>query len=293
MPFNLCQNDRPKLIDVFLFYNEIELLKARLDYLGPSVDHFIISEANIDFAGKHKNFLLSNDLVKTLPYSKKIIYHREMINLKSMPWIIKKLRYQNRATKFLWKIQDAQRNSTLKPLKAFQAHDIIIFSDLDEFPSSHALEIGRNIPTTPKNPQQEIQALSCNQIFFYYNTQFADIGANFQGSIFTNLATFRSILPHKLRSMKSDLPKITNGGWHFSYFMDENKILNKINAISDVENLSHFKQLPHNEIQKKILLGLDLYDRGIVLTHPEQYTLPQIVLMPLKKHLPNCTDYLL
>jgi hypothetical protein len=77
---------KPKLLDVFLFYNELDLLKARLEYLGPLVDHFIISEANIDFSGRPKSFLLSQALLNTLPFAHKIIYHREHLNLNSIPY---------------------------------------------------------------------------------------------------------------------------------------------------------------------------------------------------------------
>ena len=47
-----------KVLDTFLFYNELDLLKVRLAYLGEHVDQFIITEANIDFAGKPKPFSL-------------------------------------------------------------------------------------------------------------------------------------------------------------------------------------------------------------------------------------------
>ena len=60
---------KPLLLDAFLFYNEIDLLKARLEYLGPSVDYFIISEANIDFAGRNKPFLLSKELIASFPFA--------------------------------------------------------------------------------------------------------------------------------------------------------------------------------------------------------------------------------
>ena len=111
--------NKPLLLDTFLFYNELDLLKARLEYLGNKVDNFIISEANIDFSGKEKGYQLNADLIATLPYAQKIIYHREHINLNSIEWLIKRLRYRNRKNRLLWKIQDAQRNSTLKPLKRF------------------------------------------------------------------------------------------------------------------------------------------------------------------------------
>jgi beta-1,4-mannosyl-glycoprotein beta-1,4-N-acetylglucosaminyltransferase len=241
---------KPKLLDVFLFYNELDLLKARLEYLGPIVDYFIISEANVDFSGRPKEFLLSQELVASLPFANKIIYHREYLNLQSVPWLFKKFKYRNRVTRFLWKIQDAQRNSTLIPLKRFSANDIVIFSDLDEFPSETAIAEGINALQSSKSNDQEPRAYSLDQTFYYYNLNNAAPNDKFYGSVMTTLGTFRKHLPHRFRSGKNDFEHIASGGWHFSYFMDEEKILNKIYAISDVENLSTYKNITMEEIQQ-------------------------------------------
>jgi len=279
---------KPLLLDAFLFYNEIDLLKARLEYLGPSVDYFVISEANIDFAGRGKPFLLSKELIASFPFAEKIIYHQEHIHLNSLPWLIKKLRYRNRKNRLLWKIQDAQRNSTLKPLSRFKSSDIVIFSDLDEFPSPTALQEARDL-LSQANATKDLIAYSCDQTFYYYNLHNAAPQDQFYGSIFANLGTFKKRLPHKLRSSKDDLWHIDHGGWHFSYFMDEEKILNKIKAVSDVENLSAYKNLSTAEIRKKIASKQDLYDRERVLSDQEQYQIPQEVLSAIKKYLPYCS----
>jgi len=279
---------KPKLLDVFLFYNELELLKARLEYLGPIVDQFIISEANIDFSGRPKEFLLSEELVRTLPFADKIIYHREHLNLRSIPWLFKKLKYRNRITRYLWKIQDAQRNSTLLPLKSFSPNDIVLFSDLDEFPSETAM--GEGIKALQaKNPNKhEPHAYSLDQTFYYYNLNNAAPEEKFYGSVMTTLGIFRKHLPHRFRSGKNDFEHISSGGWHFSYFMDEEKILNKIYAISDVENLSAYKNITTEEIQKKILSGSDLYDRGTSLNKLEYQKIPDSVIRVIQKYLPRC-----
>ena len=279
---------KPKLLDVFLFYNELDLLKARLEYLGPIVDHFIISEANVDFSGRPKEFLLSQELVNTLPFAEKIVYHREYLNLSSISWLFKKLKYRNRITRYLWKIQDAQRNSTLIPLKSFSANDIVIFSDLDEFPSEAALQEGINALYANEPKQGEPHAYSLDQTFYYYNLNNAAPEDKFYGSVITTLGTFRKHLPHRFRSGKNDFEHIAAGGWHFSYFMDEEKILNKIYAISDVENLSEFKKLSKDEISQKILSGLDLYDRETKLSNQERHKIPAAVVTSIEKYLPNC-----
>lgn len=279
---------KSKLLDVFLFYNELDLLKARLEYLGPIVDQFIISEANVDFSGRPKEFLLSQELVNTLPYSNKIIYHREYLNLNSIPWLFKRLKYRNRITRYLWKIQDAQRNSTLTPLKQFNSNDIVIFSDLDEFPSEAAIHEGIKVLQGGNPNQLEPHAYSLDQTFYYYNLNNAAPEDKFYGSVMTTLGTFRKYLPHRFRSGKNDFEHITAGGWHFSYFMDEEKILNKILAISDVENLSQFKTLSKEEVSEKILSGIDLYDRKTKLSNHERHKIPAIVVASLEKYLPYC-----
>ncbi len=280
----------PKVLDVFLFYNELDLLKARLEYLGPIVDHFIISEANIDFSGRPKEYLLSQELINQLPFANKIVYHQELLNLNSLSWLFKRLKYRNRITRFLWKIQDAQRNSTLKPLNGFSPEDIIIFSDLDEFPSETAIHEAIQALKLDSSPQREPCAFSLDQTFYYYNLNNAAPNEKFYGSTITTLDTFRRYLPHRFRSNKNDFQHIASGGWHFSYFMDEAKILNKIYAISDVENLSAYKNITIEDIQQKILSGSDLYDRGTVLSNVEYKKIPDVVIKAIHKYLPNCAN---
>ena len=161
-------NKRPKLIDSFLFFNEVDLLKVRLEYLGPIVDNFIIVEANIDFSGVKKEFILSNELLTSLPFSNKILYYKKEVNFDSFYWILKKLRYWNRRSSLLWKLQDAQRNSLLEPLKVFKDNDLIIFSDLDEFPSIDAIRYFQN-KKNKDTLRSEPQIYSCKQLFYCYN----------------------------------------------------------------------------------------------------------------------------
>lgn len=283
----MSRSQKPLLLDTFLFYNELELLKARLEYLGDTVDYFVITEANIDFSGKEKGFMLNDEILEQLPYAGKIIYHREYINLNSISWLIKQLRYRKRKNRLLWKIQDAQRNSILKPLVRFKPTDIVIFSDLDEFPNEKAIREALSKLSKP-DALKNLLCFSCDQLFFYYNIRNAAPNDQFYGSIFTHLASLRKLLPHKLRSQKDSLDHIKQGGWHFSYFMDESKILKKIMAISDVENLSQYKKITKEEIHQKILSGNDLYDRQTKLSEQEQHQLPQVVLQVLRKYLPGC-----
>lgn len=278
-----------KLLDIFLFYNELDLLKARLEYLGPLVDHFVIVEANIDFSGRKKEFILNQELINTLPFCKKIIYHQTYINLNSLGWIYKKIKYRHRRNRFLWKIQDSQRNSILIPLKSFNSKDIAIFSDLDEFPSETAITEAVHLLQDPCFKDDQQFAFSLDQIFFYYNLSNAAPHEKFYGSIITSLGKLRKNLPHKFRSQKDGLMHLENGGWHFSYFMNEEKILNKIYAISDVENLSSFKNITVQDIQDKIYKKRDLYDRETKLESQEYKRIPIRLIKIIQKFLPDCS----
>jgi len=279
--------EKAKIIDAFLFYNELDLLKIRLSYMGEHVDQFIIAEANIDFAGKPKPFLLNAELIRSLPFSEKIVYHQELINLESITWRYKRIRYHNRKSKFLWTIQDAQRNSLLKPLRNYSKNDIVIFSDLDEFPAIPAIhEAIRILNLSASNPKRS--ALSLHQILFYFNVNSCAFEDLFYGTVIAKNAAFFHLKPHKLRADKNDLPHIDPGGWHFSYFMDEEKIINKVLAISDVEGLSHFKQLSVDEVRYKVANKLDLYDRPVPLGGKPTNPIPEQLLELIRKHLPIC-----
>jgi beta-1,4-mannosyl-glycoprotein beta-1,4-N-acetylglucosaminyltransferase len=276
-----------KIIDAFLFYNELDLLKVRLSYLGQHVDQFVITEANIDFAGKPKPFLLNAELIRSLPFSEKIVYHQECIYLDSFIWRYKRFRYQNRKSKFLWTIQDAQRNSLLKPLRNYSKNDIVIFSDLDEFPAIPALHEAIKVLNLESSKPDRL-ALSLRQILFYFNVNSCAFEDLFYGTVIAKNTAFFHYKPHKLRADKNDLPHIESGGWHFSYFMDEEKIINKVLTISDVEGLSHFKQLSVDEVHYKVANKLDLYDRPVPLGGKPTNPIPEQLLELIRKHLPIC-----
>ena len=45
------------LIDCFIFYNEIDILKKRLRYLSPVVDKFVLVESSVTHRGVEKELL--------------------------------------------------------------------------------------------------------------------------------------------------------------------------------------------------------------------------------------------
>jgi len=245
------------IIDSFLFFNEIDLLKVRLKYLGEHVDYFVISEANIDFSGKKKDLYLK-DIIATLPYAEKITYQPIYINLGSLAWLLKRLRWITRPHKFLWKIQDAQRNSVLKTIKNKKiVSDYVLFGDLDEIPNVNFIKELRQDQIKLQEPK------TLRQRLFYYHPDVATHYEGWFGTICSPYQEFITSLPHRLRSNRENLSFIENGGYHLSYFMTPEDMKVKINAIANVERVHASKQLTTIDIQRLILDNKDLFGRNL------------------------------
>ena len=121
------------IIDSFPFFQEIDLLKVRLQYLGNFVDKFIIIDSDVDFSGTPKCFVLNQSLVKDLPFSNKIEIIQNTLGKSSnlfIYYIAKKFKWRYP----LWKIQRNQRNSIQKKIQTRSTSGIFMFGDLDEFP---------------------------------------------------------------------------------------------------------------------------------------------------------------
>jgi len=267
------------IIDSFLFFNEIDLLKVRLKYLGEHVDYFVISEANIDFSGKKKDLYLK-DIIATLPYAEKITYQPIYINLGSLAWLLKRLRWITRPHKFLWKIQDAQRNSVLKTIKNKKiVSDYVLFGDLDEIPNVNFIKELRQDQIKLQEPK------TLRQRLFYYYPDVATHYEGWFGTICSPYQEFITSLPHRLRSNRENLSFIENGGYHLSYFMTPEDMKVKINAIANVERVHASKQLTTIDIQRLILDNKDLFGRNLGFVK-DSNLLPEELRNILQEYMP-------
>jgi beta-1,4-mannosyl-glycoprotein beta-1,4-N-acetylglucosaminyltransferase len=268
-----------KIIDAFIFFNEIELLKVRLQYLGDQIDFFVIVEANIDFNGNPKKFYLK-EFIASLPFSEKIIYHTLHINLIDLSWSLKRLKYITRPQKFLWKIQDAQRNSTLDAIKSNHLiSDYVLFGDLDEIPS---LEFIRSLR---QNTYSLNTIKTLRQRLFYYTPNNASMHEDWFGTICARYDEFITARPYKLRSNRENFEFIPNGGYHLSYFMTKDKIKTKINAIANVERVNSALGLSTEEIENHILEKTDLFGRSLSFVENSHFITEDLLII-LQKYKP-------
>ena len=63
-----------KIIDCFIFYNELELLKYRINILNNIVDYFVIIESTHTFIGKEKKLYYNNNKHLFDKFKDKIIH---------------------------------------------------------------------------------------------------------------------------------------------------------------------------------------------------------------------------
>ena len=272
------------IIDAFPFFNEVELLSVRLLYLGPTVDQFLIIESTIDFSGKRRKLVLSENFIKNLPYAEKIkVITWDIKN--PILWLFFKISSIAKYRKGLWQIQHFQRNLLCKSLKKYNSDDILIFGDLDEFPDSNFLGNKNNLyEILVKN---EVSVFE--QTLYYYNLKTV-MSYSWRGTVMTKISSAIDKTPKILRKHRNIYP-IAAKGWHFSYFGGIEKIKIKINAIADVEKLSKFKNLSKLDIEQKVNNAQDIYNREIVSgIHIDSPDIPSYLMSLMKEHLPSCID---
>jgi beta-1,4-mannosyl-glycoprotein beta-1,4-N-acetylglucosaminyltransferase len=268
------------LIDSFLFFNEIDLLKVRLQYLGPYVDQFLIIEGKCDFSGRPRELVLTSDIVSALPFSHKIkigVWSPHFLKLKLLFPLARITRYR----KILWGIQNQQRDHLLSLLHEYNKSDLVLFGDLDEIPNKQDIMLG-NLDLHFKDSE----VITFSQSYFYYNV-FTYIDLPWSGTVCTQLQNLFRSSPSLLRKKRSTFAHVISG-WHFSYFASPEGIMKKVSTISTVEKLNSFDKMTVEDVSNKINSALDLYDReDHCIINLNQSNIPDDLLMIIQKYLPN------
>jgi beta-1,4-mannosyl-glycoprotein beta-1,4-N-acetylglucosaminyltransferase len=239
-----------KIIDCFLFYNELDMLKFRLEYLYNTVDKFILVEATLTHAGNKKELYYNNNKHLFEKYNDKIIHiianDLPSKELEANAWIRENIHRQN--------IEKGFNEIDLND------NDIICLCDLDEIPDKNILNNIKNLEKIENN----LYALE--QDFYYYNLNCKYDNKWYHAKLF-NFYTYKNILNKNLNNIRSTFGfdsynpyTIKNGGWHFSYFGDVNFIKNKIAEFAHQE-LNNDTYKNEETIINNIKNNIDLYNR--------------------------------
>lgn len=190
------------LVDCFIFYNEIEILKKRLRYLDGVVDKFVLVESTVTHRGEEKKLFFDENKKEFEEWSDKIIH----IIIRDNP-----------TDEDPWIRENFQRNCITRGLDEFKDDDIVMVSDVDEIPNRTALRLPPNV-----------KMCSYNMIAFQYNFNYIQELEPWYGTVIATKEVLMQISPQKMREMRWSIPRYKNAGWHLSSFGDENFIANKV-----------------------------------------------------------------
>ena len=199
--------------DCFQFFNELDILKIRLNVLSPIVDKFVISEATETFSGLKKPLYYEENKELFAEFADKIIH----VVVEDTPEGDTHYR------------DTFQKNAVTRGLKDCTDEDVIIFSDLDEIPNPDKIrEILRDF--------QEDKIYHFAQRLFYCYLNMEEVSGSllsyageFEGVehkkwIGTKMLSYKLLREQNLMLGELRFPerkeigiRVEDGGWHFGY----------------------------------------------------------------------------
>ena len=200
-----------KLVDCFLFYNELDLLKFKLKELNDIVDYFVLIESKYTFVGNEKELFYEKNKDMFTAYNHKII-HVIHDNNSTLLEGDRKDGLPN-----AWSNEKEQRFYGTKGIQQLKLadDDIIIISDLDEIADKNTLrrikEDGLDAP------------ISClKQDMYYYNLTNRLTEKWYQSKIL-NYLTYKEHIGCVTKFDTIIRPSYNPGGktyWSLSYYLE-------------------------------------------------------------------------
>jgi beta-1,4-mannosyl-glycoprotein beta-1,4-N-acetylglucosaminyltransferase len=203
-----------KIIDCFTFYNELDVLKVRLEELYDVVDHFILVEATKTHAGNDKPLYYKDNKESFNNYNDKIIH------------IVIDFPQTNDS----WVRENYQRNCIDLGIKQLimNDNDIIIISDLDEIPNFDVMRSIKDNKVIINNNQ----VYSIEMTLYYYDIE-TSTNRKWYFARLLNYFTYNIINSPQSVRMRENYSVIPTAGWHLSYFGNESFIINKLESFAE------------------------------------------------------------
>lgn len=277
------------VVDVFPFFNELELLELRLRMLSPFVDQFVLVECPQTFSGKPKPLYFQENQSLFSAWKNKIVHH--VINkpiesevdlaerLQSSEassldrWILQETTTSVLATgEFHWKQEFFQKESIRKAIPKLKDDDLVFFGDLDEM----------------WNPRMQFHwdtdllfRLKQDVYSYWMNNKSSEEWTSAFFTAHKNLGG-RSLNDLRMNSAGMQICVVSDGGWHFSYQGGANRIQQKLESFGHQEfNTPKIKR----KLGKRLAKQKDVLGRSLKFKKLED-NLPNEVFA-LKHKLPD------
>lgn len=244
-----------KVFDVFIFFNELELLELRLNILDQYVDYFVIIESNKTFTGIEKPLFFQENKIMFEKWKDKIIYYtvydmpnsnsdkncdQEILNMANNS-------YQVPKDQIHWLREFYQKEMMKKPLSnKANDEDFCFISDIDEIWNPESI-IDYSKNNIFKFKQSVYTYFINNRSSEHWYGTFATKYKNIKNNSITDLDSI---------SLTSYV-YIKNGGWHFTNMGGVDKIKQKINSYGHQEfnNQEILSQIENKIKENKDFVG--------------------------------------
>lgn len=218
-----------KIVDAFIFYNELDLLEIRLEELKDVVDYFVIVEGTLTFTGKPKPLYYYENRERFAAYRDRIIH----VVVWDYP-----------TTDNPWDREIHQRRAISRGIGqlSLQPDDIILITDCDEIPNSQTLSM---IKTCRFHIYQDA-IYSIFMKLYYYTCEWTT-DRPWDKAKLLSYQRYQSIGCDPERIRRYQYTIIEHGGWHLSYFGGMPRIIDKLESFSEqqdntLENKQKLKQ---------------------------------------------------
>ncbi len=198
--------------DSFQFFNELDILRLRMNVLKDVVDYFVISESTVTFSGDPKPLYYNENKEMFKEFEHKIVHN--IVDDTPMD-----------CNAFMR--DHHQKCAVARGLKDCKSDDIVIFSDVDEIPNPDTLK-----ELLPNVEDGKIYMLA--QRLFYCYLDMEEVSGNllsvtgefdgvekkqWLGTKVCKYSVLDSYTTEELRNkeQKAIGVRVPNGGWHFSY----------------------------------------------------------------------------
>lgn len=257
-----------KVYCAFQFFNELDILKIKIEELYNVVDYFVVSESTKTHSGNSKPLYFKENQHLFMKYMNKIIYQKvtdtpdDYSNLDSIPSreygynvAINKIKAHTHYPKnVLSYCRDSfEKEILIRPLMHCSDDDIIILGDCDEIPkASSVLHVIKDFNVN------NVYRLQHDFYWYYLNVIKSD--ETWFGNMIMSYKMFKDNSFCAMRDNKNG--NVFNAGWHFSYQKGIDSIKHKIESWGEQSlNQDWVKNSIKNNVENCLTSGVDLFGR--------------------------------
>lgn len=223
---------RMKLVDCFMYFNEKDIVYLRIKELYDVVDYFVINEATKTHQGQNKELSFWKD-ARLQEFKDKIVYSPIELDGRFDPLMPKFFPDAKIGLK-----EHEQRIRLFEQIESLNLDDLdtVMISDCDEIPNKNIFQDMIKYPIVALN-----QMFFVHYIDVYTNKNVTGtVSCKYEGLKHLNTLCFGMGF-QLLRRDKDFMPRIENGGWHYSYMGGAKSVSQKVISTYDGNLNSEWK----------------------------------------------------